>query len=377
MRITGLMLLLCFSLTARSGPDCETITRENSDQCIRLNQIQVLGTHNSYKLAPSQELVAFFDQHRPGWSKDLEYGHRPLQEQLNRGIRQLELDVFADPEGGLYAKPAGAVLAADKDSLQRREMLNPGFKVLHVQDIDFRANCLTLIACLEEIKSWSDRHPQHLPIMILLEVKDRVMPDFGPLRYTRPIPVSAANLGEIDREIRSVFADSRIITPDFVRGDYDSLQASINNKGWPTLAESRGKVLFALDNTDTKRSDYLADAPMLQKRVMFVSSDPEQDTAGFIKMNDAVKDHELIEQYVSAGFLVRTRSDVPTQEARSGSTERRDRALKSGAQYISTDYYEESPFDSGYRVDLPDTDGAARCNPVSAPAGCRDEFLSE
>ena len=39
-------------------------------------------------------------------AQSLDYTHSPLQDQLCRlGIRQIELDIFADPLGGLYDEP--------------------------------------------------------------------------------------------------------------------------------------------------------------------------------------------------------------------------------------------------------------------------------
>jgi len=110
---------------------------------------------------------------------------------------------------------------------------------------------------------------------------------------------------------------------------------------------------------------------------MFVSAEPGHPAAGFIKMNNAIADHALIRRYVARNYLVRTRSDVPTEEARSGDTTRRELALGSGAQYISTDYIEPSPFGSGYQVVLPDSNGIARCNPASAPIGCLPQYFNE
>ena len=70
----------------------------------RLNQIQVIGSHNSYHIAPSRavlELIAATGRRR---AESLDYTHRPLAEQFSRlGIRQVELDVYADPKGGLFA----------------------------------------------------------------------------------------------------------------------------------------------------------------------------------------------------------------------------------------------------------------------------------
>ena len=111
--------------------------------------------------------------------------------------------------------------------------------------------------------------------------------------------------------------------------------------------------------------------------MLFVSTPPGEPSAGFIKMNEALAEDEArIRQRVREGYLVRTRSDIPTAEARSGSTLRRDGAFRSGAQYVTTDYPEPSPFGSGYIARLPGAEQRpARCNPVNAPAGCRDEWL--
>jgi hypothetical protein len=376
--ILAASLAACSDSNPAQADLCQIISAQNSDSCIRLNQIQVLGTHNSYKLAPVSALVDALNEYRADWSTDIIYNHRPLTEQLEQlGIRQFELDVFADPDGGLYAQPAGALLAEDTRFVNSAEMLAPGFKVLHSQDVDYRSICLSLKSCLMEIRDWSFANPAHFPIMIMLEMKDGQRAQFGPITYTRSVAIDAKNIPQIDEEIWSVFPTGRVITPDQVRGSYSSLEEAITKSGWPTLAESRGKVLFALDNTGSHREAYLFESPDLQGRAMFVSSRPGEPTAGFIKMNDVMADFELIQTYVAAGFLVRTRSDIPTVEARSGSTERRDRALASGAQYVSTDYPEYSPFGSGYIVDLPDTDGHARCNPIAASAGCRSEYLSE
>ena len=38
--------------------------------------------------------------------RGLDYHHAPLGDQLSGGVRQVEIDVFADPEGGRFAHPA-------------------------------------------------------------------------------------------------------------------------------------------------------------------------------------------------------------------------------------------------------------------------------
>lgn len=352
---------------------CGKITEATLDDCVRLNQIQLLGTHNSYHLAPAPPVLAVLGAQ----GESIDYSHRPLTEQLSRlAIRQFELDVFADPDGGRYAAPA-ALSMVDGLTPPGSELKRPGFKVLHTQDTDFRTTCSTLIACLTEIRDWSRVNPRHVPIQIQIEAKDGVLEDRYGLRFVKPISIGADEFLALDREIRTVFSEEHLITPDRVRGKRATLAEAVRLDGWPRLREARGKVLFALDNTDEHRTAYLAGNPSLEGRVLFVSSSPGEPSAGFIKMNEALgEDEARIRQRVQEGYLVRTRADIPTVEARNGSSTRRDSAFRSGAHYVSTDYPEPSPFGSGYIARLPGAEQQpARCNPVNAPVGCRNEWL--
>lgn len=359
-------------VSGQAPAGCAALTAENADDCVRLNQIQVLGTHNSYHLAPKPAVLEGLSPER---RQGLEYTHRTLTEQLSElGVRQFEIDVFADPEGGRYARPAAYKLTGDSVN---PVMEKPGFKVLHVQDLDVRSTCPTLIACLTEIKAWSTANPGHLPVMIMIEAKDGVIQSRPNFEFVKPHPIGAPEFDALDAEIRSVFPADRVITPDSVRGDHATLDEAIRKNGWPTLRGARGKVMFALDNTDRKRDEYLQGHPSLRGRMLFVTAPAGDPATAFLKLNEARGPaEERIREQVKAGYLVRTRADEPTAEARSGSTVRKDGAFRSGAQFVSTDYPEISPFGSGYIARLPGAAGLiARCNPVSAPAGCRDEWL--
>jgi hypothetical protein len=253
----------------------------------------------------------------------------------------------------------------------------PGFKVLHTQDIDYRTTCLTLKDCLTQIRDWSRSNPWHVPLMVMIEAKDAVPEDSTGIGFVKPVKIGVAEFRALDSEIRSVFNPDHVITPDLVRGRHATLSEAIQADQWPLLRTARGKVLFALDNTDDHRSDYLRGNASLEGRMLFVSSTPGEPSAAFIKMNEALGEEEArIRERVRQRYLIRTRADIPTQEARSGDTTRRDSAFRSGAQFVSTDYPEVSPFGSGYLARLPGAARlAARCNPVNAPTGCRDEWL--
>jgi hypothetical protein len=335
---------------------------------VRLDQVQVLGTHNSYHVAPEPALLDAIRAVDPALADTLQYGHPPLDEQLDAGIRQLELDVFADPDGGHYADPAGPA-AVGLPGPPRAPLEEPGFKVFHVQDVDQTSTCPTLVRCLQIVRDWSAGHPGHVPIVVLVEVKDEPIPDPG-LGFAVPLPVGPAELDALDAEIRSVFPEDRLVTPDLVRGDAATLEDAVLDAGWPAVDDVRGRVLFALDNEDGHRDDYVAGHPSLAGRVLFTSSPPGSPEAAFVKRNDPVADGAEIRRLVAQGYLVRTRADADTVQARTGDTAQRDAAFASGAQLVSTDYPEDDPaLPADYAAVLPGG-GTIRCNPVSAPPGC-------
>ena len=201
-----------------------------------------------------------------------------------------------------------------------------------------------------------------MPILILVELKDNPQPGL-----TTPRPIDAAALDGIDAVIRKTFDPDHLLTPDDVRGDAETLREAVVERGWPKLEDVRGKVLLAMDNTDEHRDLYLADHPGLLGRMMFVDAGgPDRPAAAFFKRNDPIEQFDEIQELVRAGFLVRTRADANTKQARSGDPTMRDRAIASGAQYVSTDYPEPDPRFTDYRVTLPGG-VEARVNPVSGP----------
>jgi hypothetical protein len=330
---------------------------------IRLNQIQVIGTHNSYHIAPHKAVLALVAEKNPQLSQSLDYTHRPLADQFSRlGIRQIELDVYADPQGGLFADPAAVKLTASSARPHDPKGLlkKPGMKVLHVQDIDYRTTALTLVEALRQVRAWSRDNPGHCPIMIMIEVKQESIGT----EFTQPHPFRAAELDAIDAEILSVFGPKEILKPDDVRGDFESLQEVITGRGWPLLDDVRGKVMFALDNGGEMRDLYLNGHPSLRGRMLFVSVEETHPAAAFMKINDAVSNFDKIQAFVKKGFLVRTRADSGTKESRINDTSRREKALASGAHFVSTDYPEPDHRFSEYQVRF-DDNVIARANPVN------------
>ena len=332
---------------------------------LRLNQIQVIGTHNSYHAGLTPPAAAWLQARDPQAAAALDYGHPSLTAQLDAGARQLELDVFADAAGGRFAHPRGAGLPGAPPFDPQGVMSRPGFKVMHVQDLDYVSTCQPFTGCLREVRAWSRAHPRHAPLFILVETKASTPPSDPSLTAAEPITSGA--LDALDAEIRSVFPPGELVTPDDVRGSRESLADAVAHGGWPTLRRARGRVVFLLDQTSVGPA-YLAGHPALRGRVLFTNAEPGAADAAFVERNDGPEAE--IAALVRRGYLVRTRADADTREGRSGETGRRDTALRSGAQIVSTDYPASEPARwSGYRVAFPGG-AAVRCDPVTAPLPC-------
>ncbi len=333
-----------------------------------MDQVQVIGTHNSYHVAPHPALMDLIRREHPGDASAVRHTHRPIREQLERlGVRQIELDLYADPDGGLFASPAGAGLAASAGYASfptppADVMREPGAKVLHVPDIDFQTTVPTLRRALEEIARWSAENAAHVPILVLLEFREAS----AGAGYTRPLPWTMKLLEEVEREILGVFAAERLLLPDDVRKGRPSLREAVQGNGWPELAAARGRILFAMANLDHVRDLYLAPSRTLAGRLMFVSVDEGHPAAAWFRIDDPVGGADTIRRLVARGFMVRTRADADLREALNADARRRDAAFASGAQWISTDFPEPDPSLGDYAVRW--TGGIiARANPVSLP----------
>lgn len=391
------------------GLACGALVEEqtcNEDPCLRLNHLQSVGSHNSYKIQPSEglytaielvySLYCFDTEDPPNLLPECEsipspeglvYTHVPLAEQFGtQGIRQIELDVWVDREGGKFAEPFGPPTAQNvlglpvgPDFDPEGFMEEPGIKVFHTQDIDFRTHCHTWRQCLDLVYDWSIENPLHLPILILVELKQDTIdlpPDVGGalgIAFAEPTQWEDQDLRELQNDIRAAFHDTQLILPADVRGDFDTLYEAISTRGWPRVEDVRGKVFFALDNEGSVMDVYRNEVyPDLRDRILFTSSPLGEPDAAFRKENNPFADIETI---VSQGYIVRSRADADTVQSRTNDTSQRDRALASGAHYVSTDYREPNTDFSDYQVTLPG-EAVARCNPQTAPANCVSAEIS-
>jgi hypothetical protein len=349
--------------------DCDLEHPSGKPGCTRaavdalpMNAIQVIGTHNSYKLAIAPAEMANLRKMNPRAGETLDYSHKPLTEQLDDGARQLELDFVYDPEGGRYANPLGRKMAPDTTPYDFTDMKKPGMKVIHIPDLDYRVVCTLLTDCLRQVRTWSNAHPDHVPILLIFNLKQDQLkvPGAVPL-----LPFDAKAMDAVDAEIRSVFKPGELITPDLVQGKHKTLREAVMAGAWPTLKAARGKIMLAMDEAPDVVAVYRGGRKSLEGRTMFVNIDERSPAAGYITLNEPVELQSRIQAAVKAGIIVRTRADADTLEARKNDTSRQAAAFASGAQYVSTDYMEPDTRFGPYVAKLPGG-GRARLSPARA-----------
>ncbi len=296
----------------------------------RMNQIQLIGTHNSYHRRPAHlETVMKIDKR----TKDWDYEHLPLDAQLDKGVRSFELDIHKTIDG---------------------------WKVMHVPHFDAESTCDTFKDCLNVIKQWSTSHSNHVPIIVLVEWKGE-----GPV-IDKSIKVPDKNdLDELDEIILNVFGKEKLITPDMVRGNFSTLEEAILKRGWPFLDEVRGKTMFVFHNRGKLRELYLEGHPNLEGRVMFVNSRPGESFAAVLIIdNPYVKD---IPKWVRDGYIVRVFGGDPKKHRLDECKLKDEVAFTSGAHIISTDYPPGCEYrNNGYFTAFPDM-STVRWNPVNLP----------
>ena len=317
----GLMLSGCSSTTGRRA---EPFPR---DKALRVNDIQVIGTHNSYHRRPPRTLPL---------GDVADYQHPALDQQLDHeGVRSFELDAFN----------------------------GPSFPIAHTPVLDAATNCPTLAVCLSVVERWSVAHPTHVPIFVLIEPKTQTI-----VFDAKDLPWDAAAIRRLDATVRNVFRPRGLLTPDMVRGRSRALRDAVTTRGWPTLGATRGRVAVVLNTAGPERDLYLAGRPTLRGAPLFVTADVDAPSAAVIK-RDEPREAE-IRQLVERGFIVRSRADDRGTEARANDFARANAAIKGGAQIVTTDFPVPDPHFGTYEVRLPGGQ-PARCDPVTAPPRCR------
>jgi hypothetical protein len=127
------------ALVVGALPGASAATKANPyprDKKLSLQDVQMLGTHNSYHLRPDRPLVP---------NEPADYEHPPIDVQLSdQGVRSLEFDAYNGPT----------------------------LPVLHTIIIDERSTCATIADCLGSVNTWSRANPGHVPLVLIIEAKD-------------------------------------------------------------------------------------------------------------------------------------------------------------------------------------------------------------
>ncbi len=231
---------------------------EGPPSTVRLNHVQMIGTHNSYHIAP---LIAVDASHK--------YTHKALDQQLAGGVRAFELDLHGGNDGKIH--------------------------VYHIQAVDDRTTCSTLKDCLSTLKTWSDGHPTHTPIFVWFEVKNDTS-----------ITPAIDDLAEVEKEILDVIPAQRLITADFIKGSYASPRARVEAEGWPALRDVSGMFTFMLIDRDDLAKKYSNNNSTLDGRKIWINAASDQHTQPWAmitkvggpddtaEISDALKNHMMV-----------------------------------------------------------------------------------
>lgn len=164
-----------------------------ADATIPLQHMYIKSSHNSYEGGPRGTII----------------------NQLNSGIRSIEYD------------------------LHDNDFMTQGYRLGHIRHNDSVAlggdnpNSTALPSWLDILETWSDRHPQHAPLILILDLKDNL---------TDNRSYAEGNLTHLNKEILGAF--SRIWRPEDGVLDVESM---------------RGHTLCVLSGDQETRLSYLYD----------------------------------------------------------------------------------------------------------------------
>jgi hypothetical protein len=310
---------------------------------INLNDVQMIGSHNSYKKPLNPQMKILIAEQDAKKAAQINYSHPDLIKQLALGLRHFEIDIVKDPEGGKFAYPEGEKLTQQTilTSAERAKLNLPGFKVIHIPDLDFKSHCVLFQKCLDELLQFSKEQPNHLPIVILMNLKE------SSTKIANATPVlsfDTEDYDELDKVLLTTFGD-KLITPNEIKGQYSSLEQAVLTKGWPSINEARGHFLFILDGKPHQLEKYRKGHQSLKDRALFGSYPAGEPEAALMIRNNPAKSFEEIKQLVAKGYLVRTRADsgAGSMSKMTDVKLQTERAFYSGAQIISTDFYPGAP----------------------------------
>lgn len=382
-------LVFAGSVTAQAanGGESQNSAAASPEVCgavgeLRLHELQYIGTHNSYHIAPDGALVVLARLTDYAESADwpaerlylaLDYTHPSLTTQLELGMRQFEIDVHHDPVGGRFAQP-GALRALQISDIPSSvtydplgRMAQPGFKVFH-GGTDVMSTCLTLRDCLGELKDWSEANPRHFPIVLQIEAKWGEKPPLADA-YTPPEepPFDAAAWSELEEELVEILGRDAIVTPSEVQGESRSLAHALRENGWPQLNQLAGRFVVLLLNKGEETNSYLRASDEMPYNLFFTSRALTDPDGGWFRIPDP--EYPDLHRVVRRNQLVTVQADTHTLEGRLNRIDRREQAFESGAHFILTDFPIPDRRFSEYQVRF-GPNRYVRCNPQTFQGIC-------
>ncbi len=337
--LLGLMLV-------GAAPDEDARCHEDNPR-MRVSDMQYVTTHNAFHIAPDEAVLSFVRSTRRGESENWpidkiiaahNYTHPTLTQQLMMGVRSFEIDVHDDPSGGRFSKPDiyDAMPRDVVNALPSIDPLNdltkPGFKTFHEVDYDMRSTCLLFRNCLKEISKWHKDNKQHIPIFILIEIKNDVIP--------RPDIVNSNSVWHhLQKEILSEFSLDDMIIPSEIEQ---------NPVRWPIFASARGKVVFLLfDYGHRPVERYAAYISTSGDRALFHI---EKDVGALRATWQSRNDPSTIESapFIKPGLLLYTKGDTTGVQ----DFPRAKSALSSPANFVATDFLTPDTRRSNYSLSI-------------------------
>lgn len=293
---------------------------------LHFDEIVMRCTHNSYHQHPGKTID---DSHN--------YEHLPLPQQFDAGVRAIELDIHSGTD----------------------------YPVFHIPQLDPKSSCENLRVCLSQIASWSQANPKHHMMVVWIEAKDDL--DWVGGDFDGAID----DYQDLDRVIREALTPERLYTPqDFARG-YDSPRQALETDGWPTIGETRGRVMVVLLNVDAPHYQEYRDARPLAQRSMFSRArveDYQEPWAVVAKENDP-RAKEAIRQALDAHMLVASNTGGAGQTD-AWNQERLDKGLENGTHMLCDDFPTARP-EGGYWLDIP-AFFPSGCNAITASPACEN-----
>ncbi|MDE6060806.1 MAG: hypothetical protein K2G31_04990, partial [Clostridia bacterium] len=216
---------------------CDFDLTEALEKDVKLIDLQFLATHNSYKKEKTG-LEKFYAKFSKGL-REGNYYYESLTDQLNAGIRSFEYDLF-----------------------YRRQKSDVSFHSFHIGYADMSSNAFDFSVCLEELDLWSQNNPNHLPITVIIELKERG----GAYPYQT---ISKNQLSDLDELIKDKIKN--LYTPSQAMNGYINLNEMRANGASPSLKETMGKVLFIL-HPGKLTKDYVALDESMKTQAMFPSA---------------------------------------------------------------------------------------------------------